>query len=103
MEENNATGPATPPAGATKEDSPVNIHPMSVESKHLIIGALVGLVIGLFIGYWEMHRQGKGWGYIAGFGVGGLLLGLGIGFAIPPRKKVVVKSATGKEECYFVD
>ena len=102
---NNMADPTlpTPPPGATKEQSGLNVHPMSVEAQHITVGAIVGLVIGLFIGYFEMHRQKAGWGTLAGFAIGGLLLGMGVGFAIPPRKKVEVKGADGRTEIYYCD
>ena len=93
----------TPPPGVTSEPGGISVHPMSCEARHLIVGSIVGLVIGLFIGYFEMWRKSKGGEYIAGFGVGGLLLGLAVGFALPCRKRNVVQCADGRKEVFYTE
>jgi len=98
------------PAGAhTEGPSTVNVHPVSVELKHILVFGLTFLILGLGFGYWEMKKQNGGvekggdWKVILGFGAAGLLLGTAIGFAVPARRKHHVRNADGRTECYFTD
>ena len=89
------------PASAVQEHDGVNMHPMSVESKWVGVGAIIGLVAGSIFGYFEMKKRNGDWKYVAGFAALGLLLFAGLGCLMPARRKHVVKQADGKEVCYY--